>query len=351
MEMSDDGLRQIVLRNFSVTEEAIARMKRMLVANFEEDADVQHLKRFAYTHQLIDKQAARLGFARPTSIDLDDGAQRKLEDCGTYLALLFSGVEAVGRLIGAGVLIPSSERLVSVGLHLEVKTPRYARGLSFRELPTPYFPEAVMRSLSTGNGFVLTDPDLYLESLLPYVLHTEIAEALRESVACFRSEQYMASIVMLAKASEGAWIELGVALIDAGRPGRQHTFAKIREDLVSSDVGFAKKLRQLIKHIETAAEEYKPVLKAAGASLDDLRVVCHWSEILRDSRNVVHYASQPALKHEYENVATMLLAGSKHLKTLCAVRAATKVAVSDDRNRRTETGDASDAQSGKTQLD
>lgn len=44
--------------------------------------------------------------------------------------------------------------------------------------------------------------------------------------------------------------------------------------------------------------------------------------MVRDSRNVVHYGSQPNVPNNYTNVATLLLAGSTHLRNLLMLQAA-----------------------------
>ena len=77
------------------------------------------------------------------------------------------------------------------------------------------FREQLLKTRCATPGFILSDPDLYLEGLRPYGSQPDIAEAVQEAVRCFRAERYMAAVVMLGKASEGLWIECGKALIDA----------------------------------------------------------------------------------------------------------------------------------------
>ena len=49
-----------------------------------------------------------------------------------------------------------------------------------------------------------------------------VREALGEAVLCFRHELYTASVVMLGKALEEAWIDVGVALYEALQGDQTH---------------------------------------------------------------------------------------------------------------------------------
>src|SRR5262249_18391746 len=145
-----------------------------------------------------------------------------LERLGDYFSWTFCAVEAVWGLVHTGVLLPSAGvNLITIDTTTQITHQydggnRYAGGERFDSLGgVPHFPPLLTKNRCDPKGFLLNDPDLYLESLRPHVPHREIAEALEESVRCFRSELYMASVVMLGKASEGIWIELGKALIDA----------------------------------------------------------------------------------------------------------------------------------------
>ena len=62
---------------------------------------------------------------------------------------------------------------------------------------------------------ILADPDLYLESLAVTNIHQDVIDAISEAIDCLRSELHIAAVVMLGRASEGAWIEMGLGLTDS----------------------------------------------------------------------------------------------------------------------------------------
>ena len=75
-------------------------------------------------------------------------------------------------------------------------------------------PQKVVRPFSQKNNAPqpITDPDLYLKELSIDGFHTEIELSLRESVLCFKHELFLGCLALLGRASEGAWIELGLAI-------------------------------------------------------------------------------------------------------------------------------------------
>jgi hypothetical protein len=120
---------------------------------------------------------------------------------------------------------------------------------------------------------------------------------------------------MLGKASEGAWIELGVALAEV--VGLDDAQVKEWADgLLGSDIGFAKKLRETLRFYETRQSTFKPLAQQVGVTLEDLRTAMLWSDSLRDARNVIHHRVSTNTDPNYEIVATLLLAAVPHLQTL-----------------------------------
>ena len=279
------------------------------------------------TQRMIHDAVREIGFERPGGVILRIGSEHKqtLENLGDYFSWTLCAIEAVWGLIHAGILMPmSSQTLTTIPTTIQITWDRggsgYSGGENFNNFGgVPFFPETVTKTRCRAEGCILADPDLYLENLRPYIPHPEAAEVLQEAVRCFRSELYMASVVMLGKASEGIWIELGSALIGALPKVEQSRLASFRSSLDSVNVGFAKKLRDIIKHYESKQTEYALIAKDACVLLEDVRLAAQWSETVRDSRNVVHYGKQPKISNNYENVATLLLSGSNHLRNLVAL--------------------------------
>jgi hypothetical protein len=53
-----------------------------------------------------------------------------------------------------------------------------------------------------------------------------------------------------------------------------------------------------------------------GLSLD---LSVEWPELVKEPRNAFHCGQQPQLLSNYEKVATLMLAGAKHLRNLYAL--------------------------------
>jgi hypothetical protein len=315
---TDEQVREIVRNKISVSRQSVALMKGLLLENFHPT-----------TRRMIEKAVTATGCTQTDRLVLDGGEDsRKIDAAAQYFSWALCAIEAVWELVHSGLLLPASPNhmaalRVSIQIHRAFgSTVRHQSGIDIlggSELP--HFPETVIRTRCDPKGVLLTDPDLYLTALRPHVAHVEVAEALQEAIRCFRSELFMASAVMLGKASEGVWIEIGKALLNALPKAQQSAYAKLRADLDSPNVGIAKKLRDLMKHYESKQAEYAVVAKSAGLSLDDVRLACLWSDMVRDSRNVVHYGTQPNLPNNYQNLATLLLTGSTHLRNLYALHA------------------------------
>src|SRR5437879_480940 len=101
---------------------------------------------------------------------------------------MFCAVEAVWGLIHAGILLPSSNAaLLTIDLSTAItqqhgNSSRYSGGEPFHNLGAiPYFPLQLTKSRRDPKGFMLTDPDLYLQTLQPHVPHPEVVEALEEA--------------------------------------------------------------------------------------------------------------------------------------------------------------------------
>ncbi|HUU08301.1 MAG TPA: hypothetical protein VMW61_02130, partial [Dehalococcoidales bacterium] len=64
------------------------------------------------------------------------------------------------------------------------------------------------------------------------------------------------------------------------------------------------------------------VAKQSGFNQRYLKEVLNWSNVVRDSRNAVHYGADPATQNTYEKVAALLLGAVPNLRTLYTIRQA-----------------------------
>jgi hypothetical protein len=92
---------------------------------------------------------------------------------------------------------------------------------------------------------------------------------------------------MLGKASEGAWIRLGLSLARLLSPDQQ---AKVTGELEDAFIGIGKKVLSVLKLYEKL--ELRGALeKSSGARLQDLRNTVVWADSVRESRNSIHFGA------------------------------------------------------------
>ena len=204
-----------------------------------------------------------------------------------------------------------------------VQYQRQGRGSSwsFQNLKVAYPSYVTVPLSSQSHEQILTNPDLFLHNLDVPNMPDSVKEALLEAVSCFRHELYTASVVMLGKASEEAWIYVGVALYEA-LTGDQTT--KI-EALTSPQTGIYKALRTVAKLYEhPALEDVRRDSGVKSLRLKNLNDALMWSDVVRDSRNVVHAGNSPSTPNTYEKVAALLLGAVPRMRELYRVLDAAK---------------------------
>lgn len=167
----------------------------------------------------------------------------------------------------------------------------------------------------------LSDPDLYLADFEIDDTHAEVEDSLRQAALCFRHELYVPCLAMLAKASEGAWIELGLTLLEfapdnpALNAGKREKFRAILNSQYDS---FIRKMDTVVQ-IYDKQDIFAEMAKTSGYNQRYLKEVVNWSHIVQDSRNAVHYGADPATQNSYEKVAALLLGAVPNLRILYSV--------------------------------
>jgi hypothetical protein len=173
----------------------------------------------------------------------------------------------------------------------------------------------------------LSDADLYLADIGIPDLDVEVEESLRDAVQCFRYDLYVPCLAMLTRAFEGAWIELGHSLLGF-EPDNPRLPAdrrlKTRETLNGSRRGIMAKVDTVLRLYDR--DVYSRLRDECGCPPRYLRRVAAWTDVVRDSRNAVHYGVEPATQNTYEKVAALLLGAAPNLRVICAIlRAAEQV--------------------------
>ncbi len=175
--------------------------------------------------------------------------------------------------------------------------------------------------LRSGTPDTTTDPDLFiLESGLEGA-HAEVAEAAADAVRCLRHELYRPAVTMLGKVMEGAWIELGVALAaklpNSGEPKPDD----FKELMQSDNTSIARKIDEVRKLYERR-EILGPIYKTSAIRPAELQSAVIWSDVVRESRNAIHFGASPTIANSYEKVAVLFLDGAQCLAKIYAIKEA-----------------------------
>lgn len=240
-------------------------------------------------------------------------------------------VEAIWSLVHSGLLIALGDarsQSASVGWTTVIPgSGGESAGWQFSdyEYPVPGRVRRSPSSLQSGNQF-LSEPDLYLHSIAAPSMHADVADAFTESVKCFRNELFTASLAMLGKASEGAWLELGAALVVLVPKAEEVKYSKQRAVLEDPMIGTYKKIEAVLT-IFDHQELFGAVAKASGVKLQELRAVAVWSDAVRDARNTIHFGVTPTTPNTYEKLAALLLGAVSNVRLLYRVKDAADAVV------------------------
>lgn len=245
------------------------------------------------------------------------------------LSWTLAGCEAIWGLISSGLLFPASSDLRSLMPNVSYTTVVQGSGgttggipLDHLSLPVPTS-ISLPPSISKGERQTLTDPDLFLHSLEIPNVDEEVEQSLRESVRCFKHELFLACLAMLGRASEGAWIELGLTLCAVAPSPAPINVNKIKEKLEDPFVGIGKKILETMQ-LYQRTDIFESLHKACGVKPQDLNNVVVWADAVRESRNSVHYGAEPSMPNTYEKIAVLLIGAVPHLKLLYRIRFAAK---------------------------
>ena len=247
-----------------------------------------------------------------------------------FLRWRLAFVEALWALLGEALILPTRSDLAEIDVHQGWTTEvpgsgGRTSGRQFDEYKVAL--PLTLRLAPSLQGNVpspLTDPDLFLLEVDIPDIHEEIADALQQAVKCFRLELYLPSVMMLGMASEGAWIELGLSLLKANPSDPRLTSDArdtIRDSLTSPHTSVLQKMES-VSDLYKKQDVYANVAKRSGYNIRILSNVFIWSNVIRDSRNAVHYGADSSSRNTYEKVATFLLGTGQNLRVLYAIRRA-----------------------------
>jgi hypothetical protein len=229
--------------------------------------------------------------------------------------------EAVYSLIHAGLFIPEGNH-ITIETHIGYTSirPGFREGGSSAGWHFPLWNYDIPGRIRLS-GFiqetnsVIATPDLFLKQLNISNLNSEVQDALYDAIRCFRVELYTPCLAMLLKATEGAWTELGLSMIDSLPPDQQNKHKKLKEEITSPYTSIAKIIKEVVKLYEKQ-DLFGGLRGKSGINLEKVRDAAEWSDRVRENRNAVHYGFSMDFPNNYEKVATILLGVPTHFKTI-----------------------------------
>ena len=326
--MNQDEAKQLLTSQINVTRQHVVIAKAYIVVNFDEEP----LK-------ILSRLIRDMEAGKPEKIIFHPSVplEPQINQASKNVTWQLAFAEAIWSLIHNGILIPTvshtqtsqaDQTWTTVGPSGGGTT----GGWRFEEHEIPV-PSKVRLAPSIENNLPqpLSDPDLYLLDFEIPDLHTEVEEALKQAALCFRHELNIPCLAMLAKASEGAWIEMGRSLTrfcESTKCLSATKLLKMQETLDSEYASVIKKMDAIVQ-LYDQQDIFSEVAKKSGCNHRYLKSVLIWSNVVRDSRNAVHYGADPATQNTYEKVATLLLGAVPNIRVLYSIhRAAEEIASS-----------------------
>lgn len=293
--------------------------------------DIIVAKRYIVKHHkgvVSESISSYLGYvnaSEPKKLDLGRGEDwsQELDRVVRYYSQGLAACQAIWELVHSNVLIRNSENQVG-GLRPSIgfTTGGFSSSYKFDDFQI-LVPRTLCSAPSVSNRHadVLTDADLFLNQVGYTNLDPLIESALRDAVECYAMELYTPCVAMLGKASEGLWAELGTALSNGAKNSTAQDAVDLAISVQSPFVSVATKIDEVCKFYEDAAQ-CGDIVKASRVRPKQLNEVRNWSDIVRDSRNFVHFGATPLVVNTYEKVGCLLLAASHHVQTASTIVAA-----------------------------
>jgi hypothetical protein len=314
--MNKQEAKQEIIKRTIVSEQNIIIAKAYIIS-------LSHNEQYD-TKEVANKFASEQGRGKPTEIQLriPESLDASLAQASGYFSDILSFSEAFWLLVYEGVLW-ASEQSTNIDTNISWTTIIHGSG----QRGDIYFEEF---SSKIPNNFVfapsyrftdrktLFDPDLFIiETKLQEFADSEVIEAIQDSINCFRKELYRPAVVLLGKAMEGAWIELGISC--ANSIPAESGFNKDRFiEAMKDDSSIMKKIEKILDLYNKSYTE--GIRSNSGIRYQELKSIALWSDILRESRNSIHFGVKPVVPNTYEKVAVLLLAAAEYLPKIYYIK-------------------------------
>lgn len=319
--MNEQQAKEEVNRRIEVSSQKVRIAKGFVLSNFNKSSK-----------KMLTRFLEHVQAQRPEKVVLHESVdpENQLSQAANVISWQLAFAEALWALIGGGLVMPTTNNLHEIDFHQDWTAvvpgdSGQSSAWSFDE-HRAILPEQVRLapSLQGKSPQPFTEPDLLLKDINIPDIDPGVEEALRLAVECFRHELYLPCVAMLGLASEGAWLEMGRSILKANpkAPGlTQATRDKAMEELKNPHVSILKKMERILE-IYKRQDVFSEVANRSGFKPDVLNQVFIWSNVIRDSRNAIHYGADPATENTYEKVATLLLGTGLNLRILYSIQRA-----------------------------
>lgn len=252
------------------------------------------------------------------SIGDGEGTDNNVRRCVDFLTWAVAAREAILDLVGAGTLVELRERH-QYKIEVKYSTGSFSSQWYFPEFDAPIPYEVRLAESRRGDDCFMYDAGLYLTLLQSPGMHADVSAAFREAIKCFRLELYSASLAMLGKASEGAWLELGSSLVRLADKRGSASFEKHKQALNNPMAGVKKKIDSVCNYYRDQVT-FADIGAGTGIRPEELGIVAEWSDVVRDSRNTIHFGVSSVTPNTFEKVSALLLGAPKHIRVLYRIK-------------------------------
>lgn len=313
--MSPDQARQALIEKVTVTNQMVTYAKAYFLGNYNSD-----------TRILINSLIENVDAKKPDSVVIHQSVDtaEMVSKAAKSISWRLAGCEAIWGLIASNCLIPGSSDHFEESNFVSWTTVvpgngGQSSGWNLDEFSLPVPRRVVIRpSGLDATDKPLSDPDLYMHEIGIAGIGKDIEASLRESVLCFKNELFLGCLALLGRASEGAWIELGLALARVVPDGSPINGAKLQEAMENQFLGIGKKIAEVLKAYEQK-DVFGNYYKSSGYKPSDLKSVVVWADAVRESRNSIHYGAQPAMSNSYEKIAALLVGTVPNFKLIYSI--------------------------------
>ncbi|OME50906.1 hypothetical protein BSK59_21450 [Paenibacillus odorifer] len=262
-------------------------------------------------------------YARPCPEEIvysGSPTDEQINQMSQYISYGLAFCEAVWSLVHNGYFYASQDRQYTFRPFIRTKevwsNQTSTTTVEFNEVST-MTPFLLRVNLSIRNKdnpeYVLFNPELYVAGIGSN-LHRDVQEALGDAIACFQNELYRPTVTLLGKAVEGAWVELGISLYTFAGKDLKDPDKLI--DKLRNETNFMNRVQQVVKLYEGRHDLFGELIKESKVSIPMIKEIFYWSDVVRDSRNAIHFGVESAFPNTYEKTVVLLMSASSNLKTL-----------------------------------